>query len=141
MIPYVELKAQLGDWSYTMADGFVVPSSWPNEAFTIPLNCPAFVKFEVLAFGGPVGPEGFSAPGNHLWLQRGELNAHLFILQSRGIAIAQLIGNSIAARYRGQRFSGVTCYSAEMVGGGSDADNVDYWHQMLTINWEYRYRG
>lgn len=112
----------------------------PNTGNGIP-----WVYFEVM--GSSSGLRGVGKPGSHVWLYRGIIAAHVFVPINSGTDLAQQYAVTIGEIFRAQGFYNdgngaiVRTWSPQTDGGGSNADDGNWWRVTCTIPFEFYYRG
>lgn len=105
----------------------------------------AWVYFEVI--GSSSGLRGVGTPGDHVWLYRGFIAAHVFVPINTGTEIAQQYAVNIGEIFRAKGFyeagngAQVRTWSPRTDGGESDADDGNWWRVTCTIPFEYFHRG
>jgi hypothetical protein len=104
-----------------------------------------WVYFEVL--GSSSGLRGVGTPGSHEWLYRGFIMAHVFVPVNSGTEIAQQYAVTIGEIFRAKEFYNSTppacvrTWSPQTDGGGSDADDGNWWRVTMSCPFEFYYRG
>lgn len=125
------------------------PIAFQNEAFadqTVP-----WVYFEVIGAGSAL--RGIGTPGSRVWLYRGDILIHVFVPVGYGAADAHTLAVAAGEIFRAKQFydSAPGCAVRTGVGpdgegprtdgGGSSADDGNWWRVTCTIPFEFYYRG
>ena len=117
-----------------------MPLSWPNEAFSKPVDgngAPApFVRIEVAWNTGEFVSIG--SPGSNLARRMGHIWIFAFIAEGSGEALAHHLAAEAAEMFEGQDFSGVVCQAMEP-GGDASAETEDgnYFGQAASVPFVY----
>jgi hypothetical protein len=104
-----------------------------------------YVYFEVIGNGSRL--RGAGTPGDHIWIYSGLIAAHVFVPINTGTDLAQQYAVSIGEIFRAQGFYNdgqgriVRTWSPRTDGGGSDADNGNWFVVTCRIPFEYWHRG
>lgn len=104
-----------------------------------------WVYFEVVGNGSDL--RGAGSPGDHIWLYRGLIAAHVFVPVNSGIEIAQQYAVEIGEIFRAKGFYNdgqgriVRTWSPRTDGGESDADDGNWFVVTCRIPFEYLHRG
>lgn len=112
----------------------------PGSAPTQP-----WVYFEVI--GSSSGLRGIGMPGSHVWLYRGFILGHVFVPLNSGADVAQDYAVALGEIFRAQGFYSdgngaiVRTWAPQTDGGGSDADDGNWWRVTCSIPFEFYYRG
>lgn len=124
---------------FTTAWANRTPVIWPNEGTDVPDAAP-WVHIEIhgedekiMAFGGGRGANEFD------WI--GRIEAHVMVPRQEGTGRAVDLADQIAAIFRSQRFSGVSCWTAPMTEAAVKAGDGKWWRQTLLVNFTYRFVG
>lgn len=121
---------------YQNAGNAYDPSSNPQAAW---------VYFEVLGSSG--GLRGVGTPGSHVYLYRGFIAAHVFVPVNAGDELAQQHAVTIGEIFRHKEFytdtppNCVRTLTPQTDGGGSDADDGNWWRVTMSCPFEFYYRG
>jgi len=136
------IKARMAaNWTTTP----VVYQNAANEYDPATATQTPWVFFEVI--GSSSGLRGVGMPGNHVWLYRGFIAAHVFVPINTGTDQAQQYANSIGEIFRAEGFydngdgAQVRTWAPRTDGGGSDADDGNWWRVSCVIPFEYLHRG
>ena len=103
-----------------------------------------WVYFEVIGNGS--SRRGPGMPGHVEYLYLGLIAAHVFVPVNSGAELAQQYAVSIGEIFRSKEFyndapNAVRTWTPQTDGGGSDADDANWWRVTVTVNFEFLYRG
>lgn len=119
------------------------PEPWPpvaDDGSTRP-----WVFLEVIGTLSEV--HAFGATGGKVWRYLGLIHVHVIVPLGVGAPLAQQYAVSIGEIFRGAKFYDngdgdyVRSWSPQTDGGGSDADNGNFWRVTMTCDFEYFHRG
>ena len=131
------------------ANWTATPIAFQNEAF--PDQTTPWVYLEVI--GNESKLRGAGTPGAHVWLYRGNIFIHVFVPVGYGAADAHAFAVAAGEIFRAKEFYNTDPGCAVRTGvgpdgegprtdgGGSDADNGNWWRVTCTIPFEFYYRG
>lgn len=114
-------------------------------------NLLPWVFFEVINRTSEL--RGAGTPGAHVWLYRGDVFAHVFVRTNSSSEIANQYAVAIGEIFRAKQFYdtdpgcavrtgiGPAGEGPRVDGGGSDADNGNWWRVTCIIPFEFYYRG
>lgn len=137
-----------------MRDRFVAnwtstPIEYQNESWSE--HSTPWVYFEVISTDSKL--RGVGTPGSLTWLYRGNIFIHVFVPVGYGAADAHTFAVAAGEIFRAKEFYNTTPGCAVRTGigpdgegprtdgGGSDADNGNWWRVTATIPFEFYYRG
>lgn len=126
------------------------PIAFQNEPFDTPVDAnsgnPApWVFLEVL--GNDSELRGVGTPGDHVWRTLGHILVHVFVPVNTGAALAQQYAVTIGELFRAAAFyqdgngAAVRTWAPRTDGGGSDADNGNWYRVTMTCPFEFLFRG
>lgn len=125
------------------------PIAFQNEAFADQTT--AWVMFEVI--GETSELRGAGTPGSHVWLYRGSIFVHVFVPKNEGAAQANALAVAAGEIFRAKQFYdddpgcavrtgvGPEGEGPRVDGGGSGADDGNWWRVTCVIPFEFYYRG
>lgn len=138
-----------------MVDGWkvgevpITPIDFQNEASSEHVDGNGspipWVYFEVIGNGSSL--RGWGTPGDHIWIYVGLVAAHVYVPVNTGTDVAQQYAADIGEIFRAQGFytdgsgSIVRTWSPRTDGGGSDADDGNWFVVTCRIPFEYWHRG
>ena len=105
----------------------------------------AWIYFEVIGNGSDMRSIG--VPGDHMWTYRGNIFAHVFVPVGYGVEEPQRLAVAAGEIFRAATFyddgqgSKVVCISPQVDGGGSDADQGNWFRMTATVPFNYYHRG
>lgn len=132
------------------ANWTTTPIAFQNEPFEEPTdpnsgNPLPWVFLEVLGNNSEL--RGTGTPGDNIWLYVGHILVHVFVPVNSGDALAQQYAVAIGEIFRAQGFyndgqgSIVRTWAPRTDGGGTDADNGNWWRVTMTVGFEFLFRG
>lgn len=110
-----------------------------------------WVYFEVISSGSTL--RGIGTPGSNVWLYWGNIFIHVFVPLNYGDADAHTMAVAAGEIFRSKQFYDTTpgfCVRTglgqdgegpQTDGGGSDADNGNWWRVTCRVPFEYYHRG
>jgi hypothetical protein len=104
-----------------------------------------WVYCEIIGNGSSL--RGAGTPGDHIWIYSGLIAAHVFVPVNTGTDLAQQYAVAIGEIFRAQGFYSddagriVRTWSPRTDGGGSDADDGNWFVVTCRIPFEYLHRG
>jgi hypothetical protein len=125
------------------------PIAFQNEDFAD--QSTPWVYFEVINSASEL--QGSGTPGSHVWLYRGNIFVHVFVPVGYGAADAQALAVAAGEIFRTKQFYdtdpgccvrtgvGADGEGPRVDGGGSGADNGNWWRVTATIPFEYWHLG
>jgi hypothetical protein len=125
------------------------PIAYQNEDFADQTT--PWVFFEVINSDSEL--RGAGTPGAHVWLYRGNIFVHVFVPLGYGSADAHTYAVAAGEIFRAKQFYDTTPGYAvrtgigpngegpQTDGGGSDADDGNWWRVTMSIPFEFYYRG
>lgn len=114
------------------------PIVYQNEVATVP-EAP-FLLVSIIGENERLAAWG-GGPGAHEWEIVGRLEAYVNVPVFSGLALARTIRDDFAIVFRGQRFSGVTCYGATPFGDGYRPDKGNVYTVSTVVDFIYRFKG
>jgi hypothetical protein len=133
-----------------VANWTTTPIAFQNESFDPPVDpnsgSPTPRLFlEVL--GNDANLRGVGMPGDHVWLYCGHILIHVFVPVNSGAALAQQYAVTAGEIFRAAAFYSagngaiVRSWAPQTDGGGTDADDGNWFRVTCTIPFEFYYRG
>lgn len=125
------------------------PIAYQNEDFADQVV--PWVYFEII--NSTADLRGAGTPGAHVWLYRGNIFIHVFVPKGQGSAEATALAVAAGEIFRAQQFYDATPGCAvrtgvgpdgegpRVDGGGSAADDGNWWRVTCTVPFEFYYRG
>lgn len=123
--------------------------AYQNEGFEDQSS--SWVYFEVL--NSTARLRGIGTPGSHVWLYRGNIMIHVFVKKDEGMAEATALAVAAGEIFRAKQFydSAPGCAvrtgigpegeGPHVDGGGSGADDGNWWRVTCVVPYEFYYRG
>lgn len=136
-----------------VANWTTTPISFQNEPFEPPVdpnsgNPAPWVALEVIGNESELRAAG--TPGDHVWIYRGHILAHVYVPVNDGIALAQQYAVTIGEIFRAASFyndgqgnilrTGIDP-APRTDGGGSGDDEGNWYRVTMTCGLEFYYRG
>lgn len=123
--------------------------AFQNEAFAD--QSTPWVYFEVICESSEL--RGIGTPGSHVWIYRGSIVIHVFVPLGYGAATAHELAVAAGEVFRAKQFYDATPGCAVRTGvgpngdgpktdgGGSSADDGNWWRVSCIVPFEFYYRG
>ncbi len=126
------------------------PIAFQNEAFDAPVdpnsgNPSPWAFLEVIGTSSDL--RGVGVPGSNAWLYEGLIHVHVFVPVNSGAALAHQYAVTIGELFRAASFYAdtppnvVRTWAPRTDGGGTDADNGNWYRVTMTCEFHYYHRG